>query len=69
LIEKKWSDDDNWVAWAKRVSDEADKTGLRSLVFPGVVPEQAVRWDLWSDVNDEVKLRRLFTALSYELCS
>jgi len=78
LIDKKWTDDDKWVSWAKRISDEADKTGLRALVFPvaidgsgiekGVVPEQAVRWDRWSDVNDEVKRRRLFTALSYEFC-
>ena len=55
LVDENWSRNSAWVAWARRISDEADRTGLRALVFPvaidgsgiamGVLPEQAVRWD------------------------
>jgi hypothetical protein len=78
LIDENWTDDEHWVAWGKRVSDAADETKLRALIFPvtidvsgiekGIAPEQAVRWDQWLDSTEEVKQRRLFTALSYEFC-
>ncbi|WP_210254917.1 toll/interleukin-1 receptor domain-containing protein [Methylocapsa sp. S129] len=78
LVDSCWSGDIEWVAWARRISDQVDREGLRALVFPvaidasgiekGVVPEQAVRWDRWGAEDDEIKRRRLFTALSYEFC-
>jgi hypothetical protein len=78
LVDKNWSEDPKWVAWARGISDEADQTGLRALVFPvaiddsgiekGGVPEQAVRWDQWIGEPYEVKCRRLFAALSYQFC-
>lgn len=78
LVDKNWTDDAAWVAWARTLSADADRAGLRALVFPvaiesiaidkGVVPEQAVRWDLWGTEPAEVKLRRLVTALSYQFC-
>ncbi|MBR0911467.1 toll/interleukin-1 receptor domain-containing protein [Bradyrhizobium japonicum] len=78
LVDENWTGDADWMAWARRVSDQADQTGLRALVFPvaidnsaiakGVVPEQAVRWDKWSTETESVKLGRLVTALSYQFC-
>ncbi|MEA2940706.1 MAG: hypothetical protein QOD09_1235 [Bradyrhizobium sp.] len=78
LVDENWANSAEWLAWGKKVSDEADRMGLRAFVFPvavdqtgierGVVPEQAVRWDQWGAESDAVKLRRMLTALSYEFC-
>lgn len=78
LMDEHWTADAEWVAWAKRVSDRADETGLRALVFPvvideseiakGIVPEQAVLWYKWSADSADVKLSRLITSLSYQFC-
>jgi len=78
LVDENWSRNSAWVAWARRISDEADRTGLRALVFPvaidgsgiamGVLPEQAVRWDRWDHKPEAAKRRRLFTSLSYQFC-
>jgi hypothetical protein len=78
LVDKNWAESAEWVEWGKRHSDAADGLGLRAFIFPvaidpsgikaGVVPEQAVRWDLWAGEDERVKRRRMFTALSYEFC-
>lgn len=78
LIDKNWAGSAEWIEWGRRLSDAADALGLRAFVFPvaidpsgieaGVVPEQAVRWDQWVGVEERVKQRRLFSALSYEFC-
>jgi hypothetical protein len=78
LVDKNWAESAEWVEWGKRHSDAADGLGLRAFVFPvaidlsgieaGVVPEQAVRWDLWAGEQELVKRRRMLTALSYEFC-
>jgi hypothetical protein len=78
LVDEHWTGDSAWVEWGRKVSAAADETGLRALVFPvaidgsgiaeGVILEQAVRWDKWTEDGQPVKLRRLFTALSYEFC-
>lgn len=78
LIDKNWTESAEWVEWGKRHSDAADGLGLRAFIFPvaidqsgikeGVVPEQAVRWDQWAGEKEQVKRRRMFTALSYEFC-
>lgn len=78
LVDKNWMGNAEWVEYGRRLSDAADALGLRSFIFPvaidssgiqaGVVPEQAVRWDQWADEAEQVKRRRLFTALSYEFC-
>jgi TIR domain len=78
LIDKNWTADEEWVAWSKTVSEDADRVGLRALVFPvaidasgvdkGIVAEQAVRWDKWSTESAEVRHRRLVNGLSYQFC-
>ena len=78
LIDKNWANSAEWIEWGRRLSDAADALGFRAFVFPvaidpsgieaGVVPEQAVRWDQWAGLENRVKQRRLFSALSYEFC-
>ena len=78
LVDENWAADENWVAWARRISDQADEKGLQVLAFPvaihrvaidaRIVPQQAVRWDSWAEETHEVKRCRLFAALSYQFC-
>lgn len=78
LVDVNWTSDADWTEWAGRLSDQADQTDLRALVFPvaidnsaiakGIVPEQAVRWDRWTTETNTVKIGRLVTALSYQFC-
>ena len=78
LVDENWAKSAEWIAWGRKHSDQADAMGLRAFVFPiaidgqtiesNVVPEQAVRWDRWSGDTETVKLRRMFTVLSYEFC-
>lgn len=78
LIDENWARDAKWVAWAQYLSDQADRAGLRALIFPaaidesalssGAIREQAVRWDRWSSEPPDAKLRKLCTALSYQFC-
>lgn len=78
LIEQNWMADADWVSWAERVSDQADQSDLRALVFPvaidgsgiadGIIAEQAVRWDKWETDPEEIKTVRLVLSLSYQFC-
>lgn len=78
LVDKNWTSREEWVDWARRLSDRADKTSIRTLIFPvaidetgiesGVIPEQGIRWDQWGEVPEKSKIVRLVTALSYQFC-
>jgi len=64
------------TAWLQDIEQATDKPGMRSMVFPVAIDasltrsgvnEQAVRWDLWSDVAEFAKkLQKLTTDLTYQ---
>src|SRR5262249_20703484 len=77
LVDKNWTEDDEWVAWAGRLSDQMDAAGLKARLFPVAMDaraletglaDQAARWDKWEKDRAEVKQRRLVTQLSYQFC-
>jgi hypothetical protein len=77
LVDRNWADDPEWVAWARRLSEQTDNAGLKARLFPVAmdaraiatgIPEQAARWDQWSADPNEIKQRRLLTRLSYQFC-
>lgn len=78
LVDSNWSADQEWVDWARGLSDKADGSGLSTLVFPvavdssgidkKMIPDQSVLWFKWTHVSLEARYRRLTTALSYQFC-
>jgi hypothetical protein len=37
LVDKNWTDDPEWLAWARRLSDQTDKAGLKARLFPAAM--------------------------------
>ncbi|MGS1116513.1 toll/interleukin-1 receptor domain-containing protein [Castellaniella sp. UC4442_H9] len=69
--------DPHWVAYARKLGEQAEMTGLHARVFPVSVDrevlaslnmaEQALRWDSW-DGDLAARTGRLISELTYEFC-
>jgi hypothetical protein len=69
--------DPQWVAYARKLGEQAEAIGLRTRVFPVSVDrtvlkplnmsEQALRWDSW-DGDSATRTKRLISELTYEFC-
>lgn len=77
LIDDNWVRDLEWVAWGSALFDATDAAGLRARVFPVAMDdsalslgfsEQAARWNLWTDLDEEGRQCRLVLDLTYQLC-
>lgn len=77
LIDNRFTGDGNYVAWAKDLLSQTDAIGLSARVFPVAISseathigfaEQAVRWDRWSTLDTDARLRRLTSDLTYQFC-
>lgn len=77
LIDERFSGDEHYVAWAKDLLLKTDEIGLSARVFPVAISseatrmnlfEQAVRWDRWSDLLIDARLRCLTSDLNYQFC-
>jgi len=76
LFDENFSKSAEYMAWLKTVEATSEEAGLRAMVFPVAmdssltrsgVPEQAVRWDRWNEVEETAgKLHRLTTDLTYQ---
>ncbi|MGR3591828.1 MAG: toll/interleukin-1 receptor domain-containing protein [Limimaricola soesokkakensis] len=76
LFDEEFSKSAKYMGWLKTVSLSSDNSGMRSMVFPVAMDasltksgifEQAVRWDLWGQIQDpQIKLRKLTTDLTYQ---
>lgn len=77
LIDDRFAGDAHYAAWAKALLDQTDAIGLSTRVFPVAISaeatrmglaEQAVRWDRWSTLDTDARLRRLTSDLTYQFC-
>lgn len=77
LVERRWVNDPAWLAWAHTLTERAQQSGLRAVVFPVAIDrraleagltEQAIRWDQWARVKRQERVRRLVSDLSYQFC-
>lgn len=77
LIDERFAGDENYVGWAKALLTQTEAIGLSARVFPVAIAsdatrmgfaEQAVRWDRWSTLDADARLRRLTSDLTYQFC-
>jgi hypothetical protein len=77
LIDEHFASDEKYVSWAKDLFTQTDAIGLSARVFPISITagatrigfaEQAVRWDRWSALDHDARLRRLTSDLTYQFC-
>jgi hypothetical protein len=77
LIDERFAGDENYVAWTKALLTQTETVGLSARVFPVAIAsdatrmgfaEQAVRWDRWSTLDADARLRRLTSDLTYQFC-
>lgn len=77
LFDEQFATDAAYVAWAGGLMARADAAGLGARVFPVAidgaltrvgVAQQAMRWDRLVGMNDEQRLRRLTSDLTYQFC-
>jgi hypothetical protein len=75
LFDESFAGAPEYMAWLKNIENQVDQAGLRSMVFPvaidssltkaGVV-EQATRWDKWVGLEEQAKLHKLTSDLTYQ---
>ena len=77
LVDENLAGDEHYLSWARNITAFADAAGLGARVFPVSIDgsltrlgmaEQAVRWDRWNGIDDDSKLRRLTSDLTYQFC-
>lgn len=77
LIDERFANDENYVAWTKALLIQTEAIGLSARVFPVAIAseatrigfaEQAMRWDRWSTLGADARLRRLTSDLTYQFC-
>jgi hypothetical protein len=75
IFDENFAADDAYMGWARDLMLHTDAAGLRARVFPVAidgaltrvgVAQQAIRWDRWSEVAEEQRLRRLTSDLTYQ---
>ena len=77
LVDENFSGDERYLTWARELLARTDAAGLGARVFPVAIDgaatrlgwaEQAVRWDRWAGMDDDARLRRLTSDLTYQFC-
>ena len=77
LVDEKFSEDEAYIAWAQDLLARTEAVGLSARVFPVAIDdtvtrlgmaEQAARWDCWTDIDDQTRIRRLTSDLTYQFC-
>jgi hypothetical protein len=77
LVDENFSGDERYLTWARDLLARTDAAGLGARVFPVAIDgaatrlgmaEQAVRWDRWTGMEDDARLRRLTSDLTYQFC-
>ena len=77
LFDENFAADAAYVAWARDLLERTDAAGLGARVFPVAIDgaltrvgmaQQALRWDRWTGMNDEQRLQRLTSDLTYQFC-
>lgn len=78
LLDDAITNDNDWMGYVRGLVSEAERTGLRTRVFPVAITQtamraadlhvQAIRWDNWSRLAPQDRKRRLISNLSYEFC-
>ncbi len=75
LFDENFAADEAYVAWARELTVQTDRAGLRARVFPVAIDgafvrtgfaEQAARWDQWQDMDEGDRLVRLTSDLTYQ---
>lgn len=76
FVESSLAADPDWVKYVQGLSAQTQAAGLKALLFPVAIDEkglsigleeQALRWDLWTGTDDELR-QRLISKLTYEFC-
>lgn len=77
LVDENFAGDKNYITWSQTLLTETEEIGLRARTFPVAISsdatrmgfaEQAVRWDRWSKLTIDARLRRLTSDLTYQFC-
>lgn len=75
LFDEKFAADQAYVAWARELTEQTDRAGLRARVFPVAIDgafvrtgfaQQAARWDQWQDMDEGARFVRLTSDLTYQ---
>lgn len=75
LVDKGFASDPAYMTWARDLMDRTDAAGLRARIFPVAIDDalnrvgisqQAFRWDLCDGLEDNQRVRRLTSDLTYQ---